>query len=397
MNEWTVAIGVDTHKQWHVAVALDRLGRLIDSVSVEATAGGYRRLLVWARGLGEPAFGVEGCGSYGAGLARFLADRSEAVFECERPRRGDRRGGKNDVIDATLAARRVVSGEGLSLPRGAGRREQLRVLLLERRGAARARRAALNQLDAVIVTMPDDQRQRLGRVPKRQLVTTAARLRPSSDGASDVARRIAGRIQHLTSEIQDIDQQLASLVADLAPELLDECGVGAVCAAQLLVSSGDPRRMASEALLRRARRRHPNRRVQRQAATPPAQPRRRPPTQLGAARDRAPTRPPPRPDQGLLPAPTRQRQDHEGSQTLHQTRTRPPLLPPTPRTPTTSLDNIEASTAQHDPLTTRHGFAANLSRRPSRGQTPDRATGTSRGRAGAATGVTGVVHQVTWR
>ena len=187
MNEWTVAIGVDTHKQWHVAVALDRLGRLIDSVSVEATAGGYRRLLVWARGLGEPAFGVEGCGSYGAGLARFLADRSEAVFECERPRRGDRRGGKNDVIDATLAARRVVSGEGLSLPRGAGRREQLRVLLLERRGAARARRAALNQLDAVIVTMPDDQRQRLGRVPKRQLVTTAARLRPSSDGASDVA------------------------------------------------------------------------------------------------------------------------------------------------------------------------------------------------------------------
>ena len=247
MNEWTVAIGVDTHKQWHVAVALDRLGRLIDSVSVEATAGGYRRLLVWARGSGEPAFGVEGCGSYGAGLARFLADRSEAVFECERPRRGDRRGGKNDVIDATLAARRVVSGEGLSLPRGAGRREQLRVLLLERRGAARARRAALNQLDAVIVTMPDDQRQRLGRVPKRQLVTTAARLRPSSDGASDVARRIAGRIQHLTSEIQDIDQQLASLVADLAPELLDECGVGAVCAAQLLVSSGDPRRMASEA------------------------------------------------------------------------------------------------------------------------------------------------------
>jgi transposase len=244
---WTVAIGVDTHKQWHVAVALDRLGRVIDSVTVEATAGGYRRLLVWARGLGEPAFGVEGCGSYGAGLARFLADYSEAVFECERPRRGDRRGGKNDVIDATLAARRVVSGEGLSLPRGAGRREQLRLLLLERRGAARARTAALNQLDAVIVTMPDDQRQRLGSVPKRQLVTTAARLRPSRDGASDVARRIARRIQHLTSEFQDIDQQLGSLVADLAPELLDECGVGAVCAAQLLVSSGDPRRMASEA------------------------------------------------------------------------------------------------------------------------------------------------------
>ena len=80
------------------------------------------------------------------------------MFECERPRRGERRGGKNDLVDATLVARRVVSGEGLSLPRGHGRREQLRVLLLERRGAVRARTAALNQLDAVIVTAPDDLR-----------------------------------------------------------------------------------------------------------------------------------------------------------------------------------------------------------------------------------------------
>ena len=71
MTWWTVAIGVDTHKQWHVVVALDRLGRVIDSVTVEATGGGYRQLLVWARGLGEPLFGIEGCGSYGAGLARF--------------------------------------------------------------------------------------------------------------------------------------------------------------------------------------------------------------------------------------------------------------------------------------------------------------------------------------
>jgi len=140
---WTVAIGVDTHKQWHVAVALDPLGRMIDSITVDATGAGYRRLLVWARGLGEPAFGIEGCGSYGAGLARFLTDHGEAVFECERPRRGERRGGKNDLVDATLAARRIVTGEGLSAPRGGGQREQLRVLLLERRGAVRARTAAL--------------------------------------------------------------------------------------------------------------------------------------------------------------------------------------------------------------------------------------------------------------
>jgi transposase len=149
---WTVAIGVDTHTQWHVAVALDRLGRLIDSLTVPATATGYRQLHVWAHGLGQPAFGIEGCGSYGAGLARFLTDHGETVFECERPRRRERRGDKNDLVDATLAARRVVSGDGLSLPRGGGQREQLRVLLLERRGAIRARTAALNQLGAAIMT-----------------------------------------------------------------------------------------------------------------------------------------------------------------------------------------------------------------------------------------------------
>ncbi len=48
MTRWTVAIGVDTHKQWHVAVALDRLGRLIDSLTVVATEAGYQQL----RGVG---------------------------------------------------------------------------------------------------------------------------------------------------------------------------------------------------------------------------------------------------------------------------------------------------------------------------------------------------------
>jgi transposase len=244
---WTVAIGVDTHKQWHVAVALDRFGRLVESRTVAATTAGYRQLLVWARGLGEPAFAIEGCGSYGSGLAGFLGDHGETVFECERPRRGERRGGKNDLVDATLAARRLISGEGLGLPRGGGQREQLRLLLLERRGATRARTAALNQLDAAIVTAPDDLRRRLVSVPKRRLVETAARLRLRPDGMTSVLRRIARRIHTLTAEIDQIDREFGELVSRLAPGLLGECGVGVVCAAQLLVSSGDPRRMASEA------------------------------------------------------------------------------------------------------------------------------------------------------
>ena len=102
---WTVAIGVDTHKDAHVAVALDWLGARLDSCMVEPTAAGYQRLLAWAVQLGCPAFAVEGCGSYGAGLARFLEAAGVAVFECERPRRGERRRGKSDVIGGGLRSR----------------------------------------------------------------------------------------------------------------------------------------------------------------------------------------------------------------------------------------------------------------------------------------------------
>jgi transposase len=245
--EWTVAIGVDTHKDVHVAVALDGLGARLDSCAVEPTTAGYQRLLAWAVGLGCPAFAVEGCGSYGAGLARFLAAAGVGVFECERPRRGERRRGKNDVIDAALAARRLLSGEGLSVPRGGGQREQLRLLLLERRGAVRARTAALNQLAAVVVTAPDPLRTQLAPLSKRRLARKAAALRSGPDGLCDVLRRIARRAERLSDEIEEIDRSLSALVAESVPDLLDECGVGAVCAAQLLVSSGDSRRMASEA------------------------------------------------------------------------------------------------------------------------------------------------------
>jgi transposase len=152
--EWTVAIGVDTHKDVHVAVALDALGAQLDSQEIATTPADYRQLLSWAQELGVPAFAIEGTGSYGAGLVRHLERAGVGVYECERPRRPERRRGKSDLIDAALAARRLLGGERLSLPRGGGRREDLRLLLLERRGAMQARTAALNQLGAVLVTAP---------------------------------------------------------------------------------------------------------------------------------------------------------------------------------------------------------------------------------------------------
>jgi transposase len=245
--EWTVAIGVDTHKEVHVAVALDRLGAQLDSREIATTPAGYRGLLSWAQELGVPAFAIEGTGSYGAGLVRVLEQAGVSVYECERPRRQEHRRGKSDLIDAGLAARRLLGGERLSLPRGGGRREDLRLLLLERRGAMQARTAALNQLSALVVTAPEQVRERLGGLSGERLAQAAARLRPRPEVMNGVLRRLGQRVVRLSKEVTESERALCALLVEVAPDLLEECGVGPVCGAQLLVSSGDPSRMTSEA------------------------------------------------------------------------------------------------------------------------------------------------------
>ncbi|MBA3400403.1 MAG: IS110 family transposase [Actinobacteria bacterium] len=246
---WTVAIGIDTHRDSHVAVALDRLAGARGSLAVSADAKGYLLLWRWAQELGEPAFAIEGTGSYGAGLARFLVSAGAEVYECERPRRAERRRGKSDLIDATLAAGRLLQDRSLPRVRGGGEREDLRLLLLERRGAVRARTAALNQLQAVVVTAPEALRSRLRGLSGQQLARVASRLRTAEEGAviAGVLRRLGRRVRELGRELDELDSELEAIVIRLVPELLEESGVGPVCAAQLVVSSGDPTRMASEA------------------------------------------------------------------------------------------------------------------------------------------------------
>jgi transposase len=247
VSEWTVAIGVDTHKRTHFAVGLDRLGNQLDVFEIEVDESGYERLWCWASALGQCAFSIEGAGSYGAGLARFLSARGACVYECERPRRRGRGRGKSDARDALLAARRLLAPEqGLSHLRGEGVREALRVLLLERRSADQARTATLNQLHALAVTAPDRLRIELVALKGERLARCAANLELAGereDALLDVFRRLGRRALALGQELQDTERQLERLVAEHAATLLAECGVGPMTAAQLLVSSGDPRRM----------------------------------------------------------------------------------------------------------------------------------------------------------
>jgi transposase len=239
--EWTVAIGVDTHREAHVAVALDRLGRRLGSLEFRVDERGFEELRRFARSLGQPAFAIEGTGSYGASLARALLADGFAVFECERPQRR-RRKDKNDLIDAELAARRLLASEPLSLPRGGHEREQLRLLLVERRSAQHARQQALNQLKAAIVTLDPALRRRLERRPSATLVRSNLLRRQQLAPL----RRLAKRIVLLEHELVETDRELHELTRALCPQLLREPGVGPLCAAQVLVSTAQPQRIRSE-------------------------------------------------------------------------------------------------------------------------------------------------------
>lgn len=235
-----VAIGVDTHRDWHVAVAVDRFGQRLGVLELAVSEQGFAELIGFACSFGSPAFVIEGTGSYGASLARHLLETGFVVYECERPDRR-RRSNKNDVIDAERAAHRLLAGERLALPRASNvGRERLRLLLAERRSAQHARTQAINQLKAAIITLDPALRARIARSSHAQL---ARHRHPDLTPL----RRLAQRIRYLDSELASVAEELAALTAELCPTLVDEKGVGPVCAAQILVSAADPRRLRTEA------------------------------------------------------------------------------------------------------------------------------------------------------
>jgi len=258
-TEADVVLGVDTHLDVHVAVALDRLGRRLDAVSVPADARGYGELVGWAEELGAVVcVGVEGTSSYGAGLARYLRGAGIKVLEVERPKRRQRssgRNGKSDPIDAEAAARAVLAGEAAGVPKsGDGRVEMIRALRAVRRSAVKARSQAANQLRSLRVTAPDRLRGRLRDLSTKRLVAVAARFRLDGDpedvgtAARFAMRSVARRYRTLCEEIAGLDAQLERLVAEAAPGMLALLGVGTDHAAALLVAAGDnPERLGSEA------------------------------------------------------------------------------------------------------------------------------------------------------
>ena len=260
-DELDYVVGVDTHRDEHVlAVVTAPAGAVIARTAVTANGAGYRAALRFAEryAVGRRCWAVEGSGSYGAGLARALADRGEAVLELSRTPRSERRlRGKNDELDAVATARAALASETLALPRSGERREALRLLLIARRSAVDVRREALTQLRAVIVTAPDRLRDELRALPTGRLLDRCSHLRRSARSSPDelatrlVLRSLARRIEAVTIEASELEREILTHVRALAPQLLDEPGVGPIVAAQLLVAWSHPGRLRSEAAFAR--------------------------------------------------------------------------------------------------------------------------------------------------
>lgn len=251
-------IGVDTHKNSHTLGLVDRSGVEIDHTKLATDAFGYRKMLAWVRQRTPDTTGrcwaIEGTGSYGAGFTTYLLEQGEWVVEIDRPKRPARRNGaKSDDLDAVRAAREALARDRLAQPRRRGTREAIRVLLCTREGAVRARSRAVCHLQALIVNAPAQLRDQLRRDTVDAQIERCARLRVMAEHSVEhratvrALRATARRIQTLSAEADDLEAELEILVADTAPEILAEPGVGAISAAQILNAWSHAGRLHSEA------------------------------------------------------------------------------------------------------------------------------------------------------
>jgi transposase len=253
----TVTGGVDTHGDVHVAAALDPVGGLIGTESFAATPAGYRALLDWLAGFGEVGkVGIEGTGTYGAGLARFLARADLEVIEVDRPNREERRrSGKSDTLDAIEAARAALSGRAHGHAKSRdGAVEAIRVLCVAKRSARQARVKAITQMRQLAYTAPDQLRSQIKGLTIPRFVAVAEGFRPARSpdpvtAASKAAlSSLAHRVRALESEIKELEAMIEPLVRATAPELLAINGLGIDTTATLLTTAGDnPDRLRSEA------------------------------------------------------------------------------------------------------------------------------------------------------
>lgn len=253
-----IGLGVDTRLDIHVGVLTNVNGQLLGTLAVETQVSGYLKLLAWAKSFGPfQRAGVEGTGTYGAGLAQVLRDHDIAVFEVDRPDRTKRRlEGKSDPTDAESAARSVLSGSATAVAKThSGAAEAMREISVVRRSAVKAKTQAINQIRSLLVSAPQEIREQLWGNKAADCVGNCLHLdslgaAPFLAALATSLRLLARRWTALAVELKELDDMLDSLTQQYAHRLRNQFGVGPQLAATLISVAGDnPERLKSESAL----------------------------------------------------------------------------------------------------------------------------------------------------
>lgn len=253
-------VGIDTHTDTHTIAVLDATGRTVETSTHAATPAGYRGVVNALNGFAGPSqvsVGVEGTNSYGAGLTRALQAGGFTVFEVLRPTRQVRRmDGKSDPIDAVEAARSLMSGRGISVPKtSTGPAERLRYLNAARDKYVSIMTALSCSILSLLVTAPEAIREKFSQDTTAKTLTLLAQCRPGKLDPTGTDFYVLTALKSMARTHQDIketakvlEQQMKAIVEEHYPTLSGVHGVGTITATSLAVTAGDnPERIHSEA------------------------------------------------------------------------------------------------------------------------------------------------------
>ena len=257
-----IVIGADPHKSSHTfSAVMAGTGELRSSETVPASTAGCERALSWARGLdAERVWAIEDCRHVSGRLERLLIARGERVVRVPPKlmagtRRSSRERGKSDPIDALAVARAALMHGVDSLPmaRLEGPELELRLLVDHRDRLVAQRTALQNDLRWHLHDQGELDVPTGGLDREKWLKLLAGRLaRREQDARTRIARDELRRIRELTRSTKALEKEIALLVAQICPQLLDEVGCGPLTAAKLVGEIAGIDRFASDAKLARA-------------------------------------------------------------------------------------------------------------------------------------------------
>jgi transposase len=248
-----VTIGVDSHKSSLAAAALDELGRVLGVTEFPNNARGHDALLRWTKAHGHRrVIGIEGAGSYGAGMARHLIDADERVYEVpafltHRERKRNPSKGKSDPSDAVAIARVAARGEGLSSPQRNDVFVDLKLLSDHRDQLVRARTRLINRTHTDLVISHPGYEKRIPKLnSKKNQAAALTLLRGDRSVRANLIRDRIGEIRRLNKKVADVEGQIAGKVKESGTTLTSLQGIGFVLAAKILGEVGDPSRIHSK-------------------------------------------------------------------------------------------------------------------------------------------------------